>query len=148
VLNTKINELLSDSNPNIQNSQSINFPQNNSKYINENYEKYSQHLLDQITFLNYKINEYNNEKNRLFLQLENSNKDKIAYIEKLEKEIKGYKNMIDSCVKTCSQLAEEIMILRKEIEKYTKGNTLLISGDKIQKNNSFQDIGSIKKIKK
>ncbi len=148
MLNTKINELLSDSNPNIQNSQSINFPQNNSKYINENYEKYSQHLLDQITFLNYKINEYNNEKNRLFLQLENSNKDKIAYIEKLEKEIKGYKNMIDSCVKTCSQLAEEIMILRKEIEKYTKGNTLLISGDKIQKNNSFQDIGSIKKIKK
>jgi hypothetical protein len=27
--------------------------------------------------------------------------------------------MTDSCIKTCSQLAEELMVLRKEIEKYT-----------------------------
>lgn len=27
--------------------------------------------------------------------------------------------MADSCIKTCSQLAEELMGLRKEIEKYT-----------------------------
>jgi hypothetical protein len=31
--------------------------------------------------------------------------------------------MVDTCVKTCSQLAEELMTLRKEINKYTPNQT-------------------------
>lgn len=32
--------------------------------------------------------------------------------------------MVDSCVKTCSQLAEELMMLRKEIDKYSSLNSV------------------------
>jgi uncharacterized coiled-coil DUF342 family protein len=68
--------------------------------------------------LQYKINEYKTEKDKLANKLLENKTDKHEYIEKLEKDIRSYKNMADSCIKTCSQLAEEIMGLRKEIEKY------------------------------
>jgi hypothetical protein len=78
-----------------------------------------QHLSDQASLLQYKINEYKTEKEKLTKKLLENKTDKHEYVEKLEKDIRSYKNMTDSCIKTCSQLAEELMVLRKEIEKYT-----------------------------
>jgi chromosome segregation ATPase len=92
-----------------------------------NIFKDCQHLLEQLTYLNYNINEYQSEKDKLIKEQEEMKTDKFEYVEKLEREIKGYKNMIDSCVKTCSQLAEELMLLKKEIEKYTKTQSLSTS---------------------
>jgi len=42
--------------------------------------------------------------------------------EKLNNEIKNYKSITDSCLKTCSQLTAEIFQLKKEIEKFGFGN--------------------------
>ena len=56
-------------------------------------------------------------------KLAESKTDKHDFIDKIEKEIISYKNMADTCVKTCSQLAEELIFLRKEIEKYTGSNS-------------------------
>lgn len=72
--------------------------------------------MDQLGFLNYKVKEYKNEKEKLYKQLEENKSDKQSHAEKLEKEIKNYKHVVDTYVKTCSQLAEELMILRKEID--------------------------------
>lgn len=41
----------------------------------------------------------------------------MSVCEKLNCEIKNYKNITDSCLKTCSQLTTEIVQLKKEIEK-------------------------------
>ncbi len=76
-------------------------------------------MLEQIAYLNYKVNEYKAEREKLNKQLAGTNSDKVNQVEKLENEIKGHKNMVDSCVKTCSQLAEEIMLLKSELSKYT-----------------------------
>jgi archaellum component FlaC len=40
-------------------------------------------------------------------------------VEALENEIKGYKNMTEGCIKSCNKLTEEIVRLKKEIEKFT-----------------------------
>ena len=77
-------------------------------------------MIEQSSFLNYKINEYKGEKEKLLKKI---NESKDEYADKLEKDIKNYKNMVDTCVKTCSQLAEELMTLRKEINKYTPNQT-------------------------
>jgi archaellum component FlaC len=42
-------------------------------------------------------------------------------VETLENEIRGYKNMTEGCVRSCNTLTEEIVMLKKEIEKYATG---------------------------
>ncbi len=77
------------------------------------------HLKDQVDLLTYKIQEYEKLKDNL-IKINDENFQKKTYIEKLEKEIKNYKSVTESCVKTCSHLTEELGSLRKGIEKYTK----------------------------
>lgn len=102
-----------------------------------------QHLIDQASYLTYKINEYKSERDKLLKRLDESKTDeRYIYIDKLEKEIKGYKNMAESCVKTCSQLAEEVIILRKEIDKYTSSQNMSLSYS-----SSFAGLSSVSKEK-
>lgn len=46
----------------------------------------------------------------------------ISHCEKIQNEIINYKNVTDSCLKTCSQLTAEIIQLKKELEKYHVNN--------------------------
>jgi len=46
----------------------------------------------------------------------------FSLCEKLQIEIKNYKNITDSCLKTCSQLTTEIIQLKKELEKCNYNN--------------------------
>jgi uncharacterized coiled-coil DUF342 family protein len=75
-------------------------------------------LNDKKTFLVYKVSEYREEKEKLKKALDELTESKLSVLEKYENEIKGYKNMTESCLKTCSELSEEIIRLRKEIDKY------------------------------
>jgi archaellum component FlaC len=68
------------------------------------------------------VNEYKIEKDKLTKAFSETHDEKAIYCERLENEIQSYKNMTENCVKTCSQLAEELMFLRKEIEKYTNSH--------------------------
>jgi chromosome segregation ATPase len=79
--------------------------------------------MDQLGYLNYRIKEYKNEKEKLNKQLEENKSDKQSHAEKIEKEIKNYKYVVDTYVKTCSQLTEELMTLRKEIDRLNGGNS-------------------------
>jgi hypothetical protein len=49
--------------------------------------------------------------------------DNLDYLGKLESEISKYKKMKETFLLTCSQLNEEIMGLKIEIEKYTPNTT-------------------------
>lgn len=69
--------------------------------------------------MNLKLNEYKQEKDQILEFIEENGGSCNEICEKLENEIIGYKNMADSCLKTCSELSGEIMYLRKEIEKYS-----------------------------
>jgi hypothetical protein len=133
-----------------------------NKFQNDNYEKciiYNlhyldhQHLMEKITFLNYKVTEYKTEKEKLSKILNETKSDKMIYAEKLESEIKSYKKMIESCVKTCSQLAEEIMTLKKEIEKYTSSSATTnystsSTGFNNYNSNSSKNLSETKSIRK
>jgi hypothetical protein len=70
-----------------------------------------------LSFLQYKLSDYRQEKEKLQKQIDDSKDEKMQYCEKLENEIKNYKNMTNSCIKTCSQLADEILGLKKSIEQ-------------------------------
>jgi chromosome segregation ATPase len=82
------------------------------------------HLDERINFLKHKINQYKREKEELLNIIEESKNEKI---ENLENEIKGYKHMTEGCVKSCNKLTEEIVILKKDIEKYSNINKLSTS---------------------
>lgn len=65
--------------------------------------------------------------------------------EKLQNEIKNYKNITDSCLKTCSQLTTQIIQLKKDLEKYNYNNntgatnmnsSININNSNISQNNS------------
>jgi hypothetical protein len=98
-----------------------------------------------VSLLQYKINEYKVEKEKLVKKLAESKTDKHDLIDKIEKEIKSYKNMADTCIKTCSQLAEELIFLRKEIEKYTGSNSGVSNASGNNGNNSVTRNKSISK---
>lgn len=109
-------------------SEKNNESRNKTKKLNNifnvplTFDKYYEHLLEKMTFLNYQVKEFKLEKEKLNKTLLESNTEHSTQITKLENEIKSYKKMTESCVKTCSQLAEEIILLKKEISKYTIGN--------------------------
>lgn len=101
--------------------------------------------MEKLTYLNYKVGEYKTEKDKLTKNIEDASDDRSVIVEKLENDIKNYKNMTESCVKTCSQLAEEVMTLRKEMDKYS--DYTMSSSSTVSTNNySTQNSGS--KIKK
>lgn len=65
-----------------------------------------------------------NEKDKLkkIITQETEVNQAFSACEKLNNEIKNYKNITDSCLKTCSQLTAEIVQLKKEIEKFGFNN--------------------------
>ena len=71
----------------------------------------------------------------------------IEKCEKIQNEIKNYKNITESCMKSCSKLTQEIIELKKEIEKIGKknnSNSNSNSNCKININNSNNNNKKIK----
>ena len=76
-------------------------------------------LQEKIILLEQKVSTYKQEKDSLRKQLnEISNDENFKKIEKLENEIKKYQNTSNVYLKNCSQLAEQIIVLRRELEKF------------------------------
>jgi hypothetical protein len=86
------------------------------------------HLEERINFLRYKVTQYRREKDELLNVIESSKNEKL---ENLETEIKGYKYMTEGCVKSCNKLTEEIVILKRDINKYANINKLSTSSSGI-----------------
>ena len=76
-------------------------------------------LEEKVILLERKVSDYKEEKDSLRKQLnEISNDDNFKNVEKLENEIKNYQNTSNVYLKTCSELAEQIIVLRRELEKF------------------------------
>jgi hypothetical protein len=77
------------------------------------------HLFEKKIFSEECINKLKIEKEnleKLIIEENKLNLNKENY-EKIQKETKNYKNITDSCMKSCSKLTNEIIELKKEIEK-------------------------------
>ncbi len=76
-------------------------------------------LQEKIAMLEKTVAQYKVEKTELRKQLNQiANDENLKKIEKLENEIGNYKNTSNVYLQTCSKLAEEIIVLRRELEKY------------------------------
>jgi hypothetical protein len=75
------------------------------------------HLEEKINLIKFRIRHYQKEKEDLVAIIESNNDEKVI---KLVNEINGYKNMTDKCRDSCSKLTEEILKLKKEIEKFQR----------------------------
>jgi len=62
------------------------------------------------------------EKLRKIIIQQTEENQALSACENLNYEIKSYKNVTDSCLKTCSQLTAEIVQLKKDIEKFGGSN--------------------------
>jgi len=82
------------------------------------------HLYEKKTYSEIIINNLKIEKEKLknIIIKETEVNQAISHCEKIQNEIINYKNVTDSCLKTCSQLTAEIIQLKKELEKYHVNN--------------------------
>ena len=78
------------------------------------------HLLNEkLKIAKLNIIDYELEKENLENQIYNKiNTNDYKKIEMLDQEIKYYQNLTKSCIKSSSQLTEEIMMLKKELSKF------------------------------
>ena len=65
------------------------------------------------------INDLKEEKNKLIEEYDTHIKNEV-YITSLEKDIANYKDISNAYLKNCPILAEQLITLRKELEKYSK----------------------------
>ena len=82
------------------------------------------HLLEKKAYAEIIINNLKNEKEKLkiIIMEETEVNQSFLICEKLQNDIKNYKNVTDSCLKTCSQLTTQIIQLKKDLEKYNYTN--------------------------
>jgi len=76
---------------------------------------------ERIIVVEQDVSVLKNEKNKLLEIIKESEKDteELLY---LEREIVNYQNISNSYLKSCPQLAEQLINLRKELEKYTQAD--------------------------
>ena len=69
------------------------------------------------------------EKENLNKVIQDENESNANYFicEKIQNEIKHFKNITDSCLKSCSQLTTEIVGLKKDLEKFNYNNSTVSS---------------------
>lgn len=76
-------------------------------------------LNEKVKLIKLNIIDYEVEKEKLENQIYNKiNTNDYKKIEMLDQEIKYYQNLTKSCIKSSSQLTEEIMMLKKELSKF------------------------------
>jgi len=91
--------------------------------------------------LEVKIKHYKAELDKLSKNLNEETNGKYEICHKLQNEINNYKTISDTCLKNCNQLSGEIVILKKEIEKFLSNSTNLST---LSTNNNMSSKGSKK----
>jgi hypothetical protein len=82
-----------------------------------NYFTDIQHLNDQISYFTSKVRDLKEEKEKVLYILDNLvDKNKLKRYNGLQSEIKNYQSIMESCKKASSQLTEEVIILKSELD--------------------------------
>lgn len=97
------------------------------------------HLLDKKDVLELKIKEYKEELEKLTKVINFETKGKYETCSKIENEIYYYEQMSETCLKNCNQLTNEIVTLKKEIEKFVNNSSSFSS---LSTNNYMSSKGS------